>query len=142
MNVMACHHWGKLVADIGVTFKEDLLVGPIEIAEFVAGDVDIQSSWRVIVVWTLKFCLCYSRPPMQIGWEYLYNTQMFPVSLATAEDYLRIIPSQSGLPDDFCSQGVIPTASVALLPTTHPPLKITVPAILEQGMRRKGDLDD
>ena len=65
MNVMACHHWGKLVADIGVTFKEDLLVGPIEIAEFVAGDVDIQSSWRVIVVWTLKFYLCYSRLPVQ-----------------------------------------------------------------------------
>ena len=56
VDVVACHHWGKLVADIGVTFKEDLLVGPIEIAEFVAGNVDIQSSRSVVMVWTLK-CL-------------------------------------------------------------------------------------
>ena len=40
----------------GVTFKEDLLVGPVEVAEFVAGDVDIESARRVVVVWTLK-CL-------------------------------------------------------------------------------------
>ena len=38
----------------GVTFKEDLLVGPVEVAEFVAGDVDIESARRVVVVWTLK----------------------------------------------------------------------------------------
>ena len=78
MNVMACHHWGNLVADIGVTFKEDLLVGPIEIAEFVAGDVDIQSSWRVIVVWTLKFYLCYSRLPMQGVFVQHTNTLVWP----------------------------------------------------------------
>ena len=53
---MTCHHWGKSVTDIGVTFKEDLLVGPIKVAEFVAGNVDIQSSRSVVRVWTLK---CY-----------------------------------------------------------------------------------
>ena len=53
---MACHHWGKFEVDFGITFKEDLLVGPIKIAELVAGNVDIQSSRSVVMVWTLK-CL-------------------------------------------------------------------------------------
>ena len=57
VDVVTCHHWGKqLERGCGVTFKEDLLVGPVEVAEFVAGDVDIESARRVVVVWTLK-CL-------------------------------------------------------------------------------------
>ena len=71
-----------------------------------------------------------------IGREYLYSPQRFTVSLAIAEDHLRIVPSRSWFPEDFSSQGVIPTAS-----RQRHLLKITVPAILEEGMR-KGDLDD
>ena len=102
---MACHHWGKLVPDIGVTFKEDLLVGPIEIAEFVAGNVDIQSSRSVVMVWTLK-CLSLSfkaKAPMRVGWEYLYSPQRFPVSRRSPADchLPKLVPRGLFLPGNY-----------------------------------------
>ena len=59
--------------DIGVTFKEDLLVGPIEIAEFVAGNVDIQSSRSVVMVWTLKCSSLSFKAKAPHAGKYLYS---------------------------------------------------------------------
>ena len=93
----------------GVTFKEDLLVGPVEVAEFVAGDVDIQTSRCVVMIWTLE--------------------RSFVVTNCKLIDNLRIVASQGRLPENFSSSRVVPKTSVALL--RRPTLKITVPPSLE-----------
>ena len=88
-----------------------MLVGPVEITELVASDVDIQSSRCVVMIWTLE--------------------RSFVVTSCKLIDNLRIVASQGGLPKNFSSSRVVPKTSVALL--RRPTLKITVPPSLEGG---------
>ena len=55
--------------------------------------------------------------------------------LGHIKDHLRIVPSQSWLPKNFSSLGIIPKASMAFL--SGPALEITVPAILEEERRKR-----
>ena len=89
-----------------------MLVGPVEITEFVASDVDIQTTRCVVMIWTLE--------------------RSFVVITCKLIDNLRIVASQGGLPENFSSSRVVPKTSVALL--RRPTLKITVPPILEGGI--------
>ena len=88
-----------------------MLVGPVEVTELVASDVDIQSSRCVVMIWTLE--------------------RSFVVTNCKLIDNLRIVASQGGLPQNFFSSRVVSKTSVALL--RRPTLKITVPPSLEGG---------
>ena len=88
-----------------------MLVGPIEITELVASDVDLQTSRCAVMIGTLE--------------------KSFVVTNCKLIDNLRIVAPQGGLPQNFSSSRVVPKTSVALL--RRPTLKITVPPSLEGG---------